>query len=165
MRRAIIVGAGTVAGLATVLVLNPDEQTQATLTPATSTQVEPGETSESTSPDAAVSGEQSDPGGTATDGVDTASGTFTGPEVQVRDWGVVQVEVTVTEGRITDVTALQVPDWDRRSATISSYAIPELVSQAVDGQSSAIAGVSGATFTSRGFAQSLQSALARAGLG
>lgn len=142
MKRALIVSTSTLAGLVAVLALNPDEATM----PLT----------------AAAAG---DAATGAPDQPDTSSATFTGTAVQVRDWGVVQVEVTTADGRLTGVTAVQSPDWDHRSAMISSYSIPELVSQAIDAQSADIAGVSGATFTSAAFAESLQAALARAGLG
>ena len=85
--------------------------------------------------------------------------------MQVRDFGIMQVEVTVADGKVTDITATQVPDWDGRSSMISSYAVPSLIDEAIQSQSASVSGVSGATFTSRGFATSLQSALAQAGLG
>ena len=70
----------------------------------------------------------------------------------------------MSDGKVTDVTALAVPQNDPRSSQISSYAVPQLVSQAIEAQSSSISGISGATFTSNGFAQSLASALTQAGL-
>ena len=79
-------------------------------------------------------------------------------------YGTIQVQVTVSGGKVTDITALAVPQNDPRSAQISSYAVPQLVSQAIEAQSSSISGISGATFTSNGFAQSLASALTQAGL-
>ena len=79
-------------------------------------------------------------------------------------YGTIQVQVTVSGGKVTDITALAVPQNDPRSAQISSYAVPQLVSQAIEAQSSSISGLSGATFTSNGFAQSLASALTQAGL-
>lgn len=179
MKRAIIVGASTAAGLAAVLALNPDDPgvSASAALDGSAASLESGGSStgsasgdaagtaaDSPSPDTTGSG-TTDSGSTDSGSASSASGTFTGSQVQVRDWGIVQVEVTVSGGRITDVTALQAPDWDHRSAMISTHSIPELVSQALDAQSADIAGVSGATFTSRGFAQSLQSALARAGLG
>ena len=72
--------------------------------------------------------------------------------------------MTVTGGRVVDATALAVPQNDPRSAQISTQAIPQLVQQAISAQSSSIAGISGATYTSTGFAESLRSALVAAGL-
>ena len=83
--------------------------------------------------------------------------TATGPTVNTR-WGPVQVQVTVTGGRLTDVTALQLPSGGR-SSQISSVAEPILRSQALQAQGANIDGVSGATFTSTAYARSLQAAL------
>lgn len=95
----------------------------------------------------------------------TATGTTTvdGPVVDTR-YGPVQVEITVANGQLTDVTALQLPSDDRRSASISSRAEPMLRSEALAAQSASIDGVSGATYTSGGYAQSLQAALDAAGM-
>ncbi len=79
-------------------------------------------------------------------------------------YGAVQVEITVSSGKVTDVVALQLPDSDRRSASISSRAEPVLRSEALAAQSASIDGVSGATYTSDGYEQSLQAALDAAGL-
>ena len=79
-------------------------------------------------------------------------------------YGPVQVEITVANGQLTDVTALQLPSDDRRSASISSRAEPMLRSEALAAQSASIDGVSGATYTSDGYAQSLQAALDAAGM-
>jgi uncharacterized protein with FMN-binding domain len=98
-------------------------------------------------------------GGTA----QTQDRTVTGPVVSTR-FGTVQVAITVEGGQLTDVTALQLPSDDRRSASISSRAEPTLRSQALTAQSAAIDGVSGATYTSAAYARSLQAALDSAGL-
>ena len=79
-------------------------------------------------------------------------------------FGAVQVEVTVEGSTITDVTAIAVPQDDPKSSQISAYAIPELEQQAMTAQSASLDGISGASYTSAGFAQSLQSALTEAGL-
>jgi uncharacterized protein with FMN-binding domain len=91
----------------------------------------------------------------------TTDGTILGDAVRIR-WGTVQVQVTVSDGRITDVVAVQLPDNDPRSSQISSYAEPALRESALTSQSASIDIVSGATFTSRAYAQSLQSALDQA---
>jgi uncharacterized protein with FMN-binding domain len=87
----------------------------------------------------------------------TAAKTVAGPTVSTR-WGPVQVQITVTNGKLTDITALQLPTGGR-SGRISSSAEPVLRSQALAAQSAAIDGVSGATYTSVAYARSLQSAL------
>jgi uncharacterized protein with FMN-binding domain len=87
----------------------------------------------------------------------TGTRTATGPTVNTR-WGPVQVQVTVTAGRLTEISALQLPSGGR-SGQISSVAEPILRSQALQAQGANIDGVSGATFTSTAYARSLQAAL------
>jgi len=91
------------------------------------------------------------------------SGTFAGATNQTR-FGPVQVQITVSNGKITAVKALQYPNGDPRSANISQQAIPYLVQQTLAAQSDQISGVGGASYTSYGFYISLQSALKKAGL-
>ena len=76
-------------------------------------------------------------------------------------FGPVQVQVTIAGGQITDVTPLALPTGGR-SGRISSYAAPTLRSEVLNAQSAAIDIVSGATYTSAAYSQSLQSALDQA---
>lgn len=92
-----------------------------------------------------------------------ASGTYTGDAVAIR-WGVVQVQVTIENGQLVDVTAVQLPTNDQHSAMISQQVEPILRSSAISAQSAEIDLVSGATYTSMAYAQSLQAALDQAGL-
>lgn len=73
-------------------------------------------------------------------------------------YGVVQVKVTMKGARITDITPLSLPQGGR-SGDISQYAVPQLRREALTAQSAQIDSVSGASYTSAGYAQSLQSAL------
>lgn len=88
-------------------------------------------------------------------------GTYTGTTAVTR-FGNVQVQVTIAGGKITDVTALQLTDQDGRSVQISAQAAPLLQQEALTAQSATIDTVSGATYTSEGYIQSLQSALDQA---
>jgi uncharacterized protein with FMN-binding domain len=88
----------------------------------------------------------------------TGSAKLTGPVVTTQ-FGDVQVEVDTTAGRITDVKALQLPYDRRRSAEISSYVAPILHDEAIQFQSAQIDVISGATYTSEAYAESLQAAL------
>lgn len=88
------------------------------------------------------------------------TGTVTGDAVSFR-FGTVQVEVTAENGVITEITALQLPDEDRKSLSISNEVEPILRSEALRAQSADIDVISGATYTSLAYAQSLQSALDR----
>jgi uncharacterized protein with FMN-binding domain len=77
-------------------------------------------------------------------------------------YGTVQVQVSLTGATITDIRALQLPNDRRRSAEISQGAEPLLRQEALTAQNARIDTVSGATYTSEGYAQSLQSALDQA---
>jgi uncharacterized protein with FMN-binding domain len=88
-------------------------------------------------------------------------GSFTGQDFP-NFYGDVQVQVIVSGGRIIDVKALRYPTDRPQSAYISSVAIPYLHDEVLKAQSAQIDIISGATFTSESYAQSLQSALARA---
>jgi uncharacterized protein with FMN-binding domain len=76
-------------------------------------------------------------------------------------FGDVQVRLVMQNGRITDVQALLLPQDRARSARISQYAGPQLRVEVLNAQSAAIHIVSGATYTSQSYAQSVQSALDR----
>ncbi|WP_232791423.1 FMN-binding protein [Streptomyces capitiformicae] len=86
---------------------------------------------------------------------------LTGSAVQT-DYGPVQVRITVSGGKITQAEALQQPSGGR-STQISGTAIPQLNQNAVAAGSADIDAVSGATYTSGGYKESLQSALDQAG--
>jgi uncharacterized protein with FMN-binding domain len=89
--------------------------------------------------------------------------TYTGDAVDTR-WGPVQVQITVSGGRITAAQAVQYPNGNGRDAEINGYALPVLSQEVVQKQNAQIDTVSGATVTSDGYLQSLQSALDRAHL-
>ena len=91
------------------------------------------------------------------------TGTFDGNTASTR-WGPVQVRIVVKDGKIVDASALKSPSGDSRSRSISSQAIPYLVQETLAAQSDQISGVGGASYTSTGWYQSLQSALKKAGL-
>lgn len=93
-----------------------------------------------------------------TDAPGVASGTFTGSTIRT-PYGPVQVAIVMKGGKITDVQELQLPSDRRLSQQISDYAGPILRSQTLSAQSANINGVSGASYTSEGFFESLQSAL------
>ena len=100
--------------------------------------------------------------GTAQAASSTGGSTYTGDVAQTR-WGPVQVAVTVTGGQITSVAVVQYPSGNPEDDRINSYALPILVDETVQAQSASIDMVSGATVTSDGYLQSLQSALDQAG--
>lgn len=134
MRRAPIVLAATAAGLAAVLGYHPHSR------PLPSAGTQPPAAS---APAPAKGG---------------AVRQLTGTDAP-NQYGDVQVRVTTTGGRITQVTAVRLPSGDGRSQQISSFAGPQLAQQALAAQSANIDGVSGATYTSDSYRASLQSAL------
>lgn len=88
----------------------------------------------------------------------TAKKTLTGSAIDTR-YGAVQVQITVQGKKILAVTAVQLPDRDGHSAQISQYSAPVLSQEALAAQSASIDMISGATYTSDGYIQSLQSAI------
>lgn len=88
--------------------------------------------------------------------------TVTGDAADTR-YGPVQLAVTFNGKKITQIQVLEYPTETGRDQEINSYAIPQLNQQAMSAQSANIDGVSGATYTSQGYQQSLQSAIDKAG--
>jgi uncharacterized protein with FMN-binding domain len=132
-------------------------QTATTASPQTSTSDTSGSTGTGTSG-------TSDPASSGSTGTgSTGSGTFLGSVAQTR-YGPVQVQIVVSDGVITDVTAPQLTDADGRSVAISAQAAPVLRQETLQAQSADIQAVSGATFTSEGYTTSLQAAIDQAGL-
>lgn len=99
----------------------------------------------------------------ATSAPGTATRTVLGTAVQTQ-YGVVQVKITVSGSTITDAGFAQLTDYDNTSREINGQAAPILLQQTLKAQSAQIDGVSGASYTSQGYEQSLQSALDKAGV-
>ncbi|MFH9861302.1 FMN-binding protein [Streptomyces sp. NPDC017202] len=144
LRRVVLASAATVSGIVLVLSLKP--HTAPTVAGLASSPVP-----------SSSSGASSGSGGSSGSTV-TGTRTLTGDSVQTR-YGPVQVRVTVKDGRLTDVTAVAYPQENPRDQQINGYAIPQLTREALSAQSADIDTVSGATYTSDGYRQSLQSAL------
>jgi uncharacterized protein with FMN-binding domain len=100
-------------------------------------------------------------GGTQAGGGNTHR-TVQGPAVSTR-YGVVQVSVVLAGKKIEQVHLLEITGVDAHSDQIHQSATPVLVKETLSAQSAKIDSVSGATYTSQGYTQSLQSALDRAG--
>jgi uncharacterized protein with FMN-binding domain len=98
-------------------------------------------------------------------GTPSSTRTATGPQVNY-SWGVLSVSVTVSGTKITKVGIATLDDGGNpRSQSIDQSSIPMLEQQALAAQSANIQGVSGASYTSAGFKQSLQAALQQLGAG
>lgn len=74
-------------------------------------------------------------------------------------YGPVQVALTLDHGRIVDVRTLRTPSDADRSVRLAALATPVLRSEVLSAQSARVDSVSGATYTSAGYAQSVQYAL------
>ena len=93
----------------------------------------------------------------------SSSQTVVGDAIQTQ-YGVVQIKLTVSGSKIADVSYVQLTAYDGRSQQINSDAAPILLQETLSAQNANINTVSGATYTSEGYIQSLQSALDRAGI-
>jgi uncharacterized protein with FMN-binding domain len=146
MTRSPIVIAATVAGTAGVLAFHAQAPAVQTATATTAT---PAATATATA--TATSGSSGSGSGTATgDAVDT-------------QYGPAQVKVTVKDGKILSVEAVELQSNDPHSQQISSSAAPVLRQEVLSKQSADVDAVSGATFTSASYVQSVQSALDKLG--
>ena len=150
MKRVILAITGTVSGLVLLLgfkthpAAGPAASAGTVATPPTTGQAGSGA------------------GGAGTSGGGPGVRTVTGDTIDTR-WGPVQVRVTLSGSRITRVDAVRLPDGNPRDEEINGFAVPQLTQEALSAQSARIDSVSGATYTSEGYIQSLQSALDRAG--
>jgi uncharacterized protein with FMN-binding domain len=141
MKRAPIVLATTVLGTAAVLGFHARPATLQTAT-ASST------ATKTTATAVAASG--------------SGNGTALGDAENTR-YGAAQVRVTVRNGKITSVQAVQLQNGDAHSSQISSSAAPVLQQAALSKQTANVGTVSGATYTSLSYEASLQSALDKLG--
>jgi uncharacterized protein with FMN-binding domain len=191
MKRALLIAGGTVGGLGAVLAITPPQLSsgdlniaggaaigsvstsasassspQAVATQTATKSSKPVATKKATA--AATAAATATASATPTAAATTAaaapaaqSGTFTGPSVFV-NYGNVQVQITVVNGRITDAVAVKAPSG--KNDRYTNMAVPVLKQQTLAAQSANIKGVSGASYTSYGWFKSLQGALADAGL-
>ncbi|MFC8235023.1 FMN-binding protein [Streptomyces sp. NPDC057284] len=143
MRRAALATTGISALVVALLALKP-HQSPALAGPAPRS---PAESSPSHAPTGSASR--------------SPTGTFTGAPVDTQ-YGTVQVAATLSKGKITAVKVLRAPDRSGRDQEIAAYALPRLTQEAIGAQSAHIDAVSGASYTSQGYIQSLQSALDQA---
>jgi uncharacterized protein with FMN-binding domain len=159
VRRIIIAIGATVSGI--VLLFSWPTSTNQQVA-SSGTAVATGGTSGS---DGSTDSDGSTSGGSTSDQTttDAVTATYDGAAASTR-YGDVQVRITVTDGVVTDATAIAYPNGDRHDQQINAYAIPILEAATVEAQSADLDMVSGATVTSRGYVASLQDALDQAGL-
>lgn len=104
------------------------------------------------------SGASATPSPSASSSASTGTTVITGDAVQTR-YGAVQVKVTFSGSTITGVETVQYPNRDGRDIEINDQALPILQQEVLASQSANIDTVSGATYTSEGYIQSVQSAI------
>ena len=138
MKRALLIAGGTVGGLGAVLAITPPNLSKTTL----------------------IAIDKPAPSASPTQPVGV-NGSFTGSVANTR-YGPVQVKIVVKNGKIVDAQAVQAPSGSNDRYT--QKAVPVLRQQTIAAQSANVQGVSGASFTSYGWYESLASAIAQAGL-
>ena len=154
MKRALLIAGGTVGGLGAVLVITPPNLSKTTLIAIDTAVPSPTATpTKSGAPSTAPTAVPAKPVG--------VNGSFTGSVANTR-YGPVQVKITVKNGKIVDAQAVQAPSGSNDRNT--QKAVPVLRQQTIAAQSANVQGVSGASFTSYGWYESLVSAIAQAGL-
>lgn len=169
MRRAVITTVVTAAGLVALLSYKSSGPTKlqkvsfsaGSSTTTTTVPQSSGQSSSRSSGPSAGAG-KSGPATTAPPTTSAARETYDGQLVQYF-YGDIQVDVTVQGGRVVSVTVPENGAADAHSEMINSYAVPVLEKEALAAQGLSFDAVSGATYTSDAFAQSLQSALQKAG--
>ncbi|MCX5387308.1 FMN-binding protein [Streptomyces sp. NBC_00083] len=139
MRRVAVTTLSTAAGIVMLLALKPHQSHPPVVS--------------APRPAASASGTQA---------AGARTGDFTGDVIDTR-YGPVQVSVTLAKGRLTAVHVLQVPSERGRDQEIAARAVPRLTEEALGAQNAQIDAVSGASYTSEGYIESLQSALDKAG--
>ncbi|MGX9887659.1 FMN-binding protein [Streptomyces sp. NPDC002276] len=139
IRRVLLASAATVSGIVLLLSLKP-----ATDSSSASAQG---------AAQGAAAAQESPQGGTSAAGTSTVTGTATQTE-----YGVVQVRLTVANGKITKAEAIQAPKGGT-SDQKTALSVPKLNQEVVATQSADITSVTGATYTSGGYIKSLQSAI------
>jgi len=178
VRRAPVVIGATIAGLVAVLTFHTKSApvTLGSLSGSSATQGSTTTTVPASATRTNSSGAGSPPKSGSTKGTSTVPSTTTSTSspsttrsatgsVVDYNYGLLSVSVTVSGKRITKVSIGSINDGGNfRSQSIDQQSIPLLERQAVQAQSANIQGVSGASYTSAGFEQSLQSALGRLGL-
>jgi uncharacterized protein with FMN-binding domain len=150
MRRVLFAIGGTIAGLVMLLSFKTHGA------PATGSASAAGAGTGTSGPADGGSGQSSTQ---STGGGTIAGGQQITGNVANTAYGPVQVRLTVKNSRIVKVAIVEQPSSTAHDIQIGDYAFPKLEAETISMQSAHIDMVSGATYTSRGYIQSLQSAL------
>jgi uncharacterized protein with FMN-binding domain len=163
MKRSVIVTGAAMVGVAWIVSYKVAPHTGLASLPAQTrspAQASPSPTDSSSPTDSPSASPSPSPSPSPT----RANSTFTGSDFPNR-FGDVQVKVIVSNGRITDVRPIQMPQDRAESAYISQVAGPMLHDEVIQAQSAQIDTISGATYTSQSYAKSVESALQQAHMG
>jgi uncharacterized protein with FMN-binding domain len=163
MRRVVFAAVSTIVGLIMLLSFKTHAIPSTLATPAAAIGQPVTTTAPATAP-TSTTGSAAATAGSNTASTTSATVTVTGSAVQTR-YGPVAVQITVTAGKVTSAEAVTYPTQSSRDRQINARAVPQLNAEAVAAQTARIHMVSGATYTSTGYINSLQSALDKAGLG
>jgi uncharacterized protein with FMN-binding domain len=160
VRRAVVTSTATVSGIILMLGLKSHASSVGNGTAAQPIGIGPsapaaGSTSGSTSTAPSTKSTSTTPS------TNTGSKVVTGSAADTR-YGPVQVKLTFTGTKISNIEVVEYPAESNRDQEINSYALPILNSEAITAQNANINAVSGATYTSEGYVQSLQSAIDQA---
>jgi uncharacterized protein with FMN-binding domain len=151
MRRAILAITGTIAGLVALLSFKSHAPSIPTSTAGGTSSVSSSRTSEA-GPGAVV------PTGNEAGSLPAGELALTGQAANTV-YGPVQIQLILRDDKIIKVSVLQQPDGTIHDIQIGQFAFPRLISETLSAQSAKIDAVSGASYTSAGYIQSLQSAL------
>jgi uncharacterized protein with FMN-binding domain len=159
MRRAILAITATIAGL--VALLSFKSHVPAVAAATSGTGVSSGGTSGAGSSGSGSAGTTSGGAGFATGkqtDIPADERTVTG-NVANTIYGPVQIQLVVMGSKIVKVSVLQQPSNTIHDIQIGQFAFPRLIGETLAAQDAKIDSVSGATYTSGGYIQSLQSAV------
>jgi uncharacterized protein with FMN-binding domain len=166
VKRTPIVVGGTIAGLIGVLMFRttPSQSSFTTIPGAAAAAAPAASGSAPASGKAGSTKKASATKSSGKSGKAASIRTATGAAVNY-SWGILSVKVTVSGKKVTSVAIASLDDGGNpRSQMIDQQSIPILEQEAMQAQSANIQGVSGASYTSQGFEQSLQSALQTLGV-
>ena len=160
MGSAAIIAVGWQAGVGTLVSALPESQASAS---GTSNSVSTGSSATTSNSSNTTDSSAAAPAATtAPVASGPADGTYDGSVVNTR-FGTVQVQAVISGGKITDVIAVKLTDADRKSIQISQQVAPMVRSEVLTAQSAHVANISGGTYTTQAYLQSLQSGLDAAG--
>jgi len=157
MRRVILAVTGTVAGLVALLSFKSHAPSISAAAPGTGGGSSSSSSSSSSS--APVPGEF--PTGSQAASLPAGETATTGHAANTV-YGPVQIQLIEKNGKIVKVAVLEQPTSTIHDIQIGEFAFPKLISETLAAQNAKIDAVSGASYTSAGYIQSLQSALDQA---